>query len=213
MEPGSRPTVQVSFRLGSQERSASSQTDPKVGGPRGFTIIELVATMGIMSVLAAVALPKINLHQFRIDAGVRAVQVSLLQAERFAVQRQHDMIVSFDIPGNRVLLIDDQNNNATADPTEKVLVRPLEDGVRFLAPTVAINGGTVAAVAGARVRTVGGYPSITFHSDGATSTDLQVYITSTRPDATDFKGLSVTQSTGHVDYYGYTTGAWKRGGA
>ena len=205
--------IQMSFHPGANGRSASCNTDPKVGGPRGFTIMELVTTMGIMSILAAVALPRVNLHQFRIDAGVRIVQSSLLQGERFAVQRQHDMIVSFDIPGNRVLLIDDQNNNATADPTEKVLVRPLEDGVRFLAPTVAINGGTVAAVAGARVRTVGGYPSITFHSDGATSTDLQVYITSTRPDATDFKGLNVTRSTGHVDFYGYTTGAWKRGGA
>ena len=206
-------TIHLSFIAGAHKRLSSLTTQSKPGVPRGVTIFELLVVMSIISILAAIALPKLNLHQFRIDAGVRAVQGALMQAERFAVQRQHDMIVSFDIPGKRVLLIDDQNNNAAADPTEKVLVRPLEDGVRFLAPPAAINAGAVAAVAGAKLKDSGGYPSIIFHRDGATSTDLQVYITSTRPDAIDFKALTVTQTTGHVNYYSYRTGSWKRGGA
>jgi prepilin-type N-terminal cleavage/methylation domain-containing protein len=203
----------MSSSQGAQRRRPSSQAGFNVGGARGFTVFELLITMSIISILAAVALPKINLHQFRIDAGVRSVQGALMQGQRFAVQRQHDMIVSFDVAGKRVLLIDDQNNNAAKDPTEKQLVRPLEDGVRFLAPPAAIAGGAVAAVAGGKLQTLGGYPSIIFHRDGATSTDLQIYITSTRPDAIDFKALTVTQSTGHVDYYSYRTGTWKRGGA
>jgi prepilin-type N-terminal cleavage/methylation domain-containing protein len=206
-------SIHMSFHRGAELRRFSCHADPKVGGPRGFTLFELLITMAIIGILATVALPKMNLHQFRIDAGVRITQGALMQGERYAVQRQHDMIVSFDVPGKRVLLIDDQNNNGATDVGEKVLIRPLEDGVRFLAPPAAINGGTVAAVAGAKLQTLGGYPSIIFHRDGATSTDLQVYITSWRTNATDFKGLSVTQSTGHVDYYSYSTGTWKRGGA
>lgn len=205
--------LQMSCSQGAQPRRHSSHTGRQPGVGRGFTIFELLITMSVISILAAIALPKLNLHQFRIDAGVRQVQGALMQAERFAVQRQHDMIVSFDVAGKRVLLIDDQNNNAAADGNEKVLVRPLEDGVRFLAPPAAINGGTVAAVAGGKLTPIAGYPSVIFHRDGATSTDVQVYITSTRPDATDFKALTVTQSTGRVDYYSYRTGAWKRGGA
>jgi hypothetical protein len=117
------------------------------------------------------------------------------------------------VPGNRVLIIDDQDNNGAADAGEKVMIRPLEDGVRFATPPAAIGSGTVAAVAGAGLKPIGGYPSVIFHRDGATSSEVQTYITSTRPNATDFKALSVTKSTGHVDYYSYSTGTWKRGGA
>lgn len=205
-------TTHMSFHSGAQKRRASCPAAPRLGGPRGFTMFELLITMAIISILAAIMLPKVNLHQFRIDAGVRQVQGALMQGERYAVQRQHDMVVSFDVAGGRVLLIDDQDNDGVKGPLEKQMVRPLEDGVRFLAPPAAINGGTVAAVAGGKVLP-NGYPSIIFHRDGATSSSVQVYITSTRTNVKDFKGLTVTQSTGRVDYYSYSSGSWKRGGA
>jgi prepilin-type N-terminal cleavage/methylation domain-containing protein len=209
-------TLHMSFLKGSLGRSRLS---PKHGPtrindcPQGVTIFELLATLAILSVLAAVALPKVNLHQFRIDAGVRSVQSALQQAARFSVQRQHDVIVGFDVAGKRVMSIDDRNNNAVVDADEKVTWRPLEDGVRFAAPPAAIGTNPVAAVAGTKLKEINGYPSIIFHRDGATSTDVQIYITSTRPDAKDFKALAVTQSTGRVDYYSYRTGTWVRGGA
>ena len=205
--------IHMSFPQSASRRLSAIDTSLRLAPSKGFSLIELLIVISIMSVLAAIALPKINLHQFRIDAGVRVVQSALQQAERYAVQRQHDIVVSFDVPGKRIVIIDDQNNNGAADAGEKVMVRPLEDGVQFAKPPAAIGGGVVAGIAGGQLQTLGGYPSIIFHRDGATSTDLQVYITSTRPDATDFKALNVTQSTGHVDYYSYRTGAWKRGGA
>ncbi|HEV7593835.1 MAG TPA: type II secretion system protein [Gemmatimonadaceae bacterium] len=179
---------------------------------RGFTLFELLVVISIMSILAAVALPKMNLHQFRVDAGVRVVQGAMQQAERFAVQRQHDIYVSFDVPGNRILIVDDRNNDGSAAADEKIQWRVLEDGVRFALPPRPIPGNPAGAVAGTNLRTINGLPTIIFRRDGAASSDLQVYITSTRPNPGDFKALSVTRSTGHVDYYAYRAGNWVRGG-
>jgi prepilin-type N-terminal cleavage/methylation domain-containing protein len=180
--------------------------------PKGFTLFELLVVIVIISILAAVTLPRVNLHQFRIDAGVRVVQSALQQGARFAVQRQHDVYVSFDIPGKRLVVVDDVNNSGTADAGERVQWHPLEDGVRFAVPPSPIGGNALAAVAGTNLRMINGLPTIIYRRDGAASTDLQVYITSTRPDAGDFKALSVTRSTGHVDYYRYNAGSWVRGG-
>jgi prepilin-type N-terminal cleavage/methylation domain-containing protein len=179
----------------------------------GFTLFELLVTMSIMSILAAIALPRVNLHQFRVDAGIRLTQSALQQSARLAVQRQHDVYVSFDVPGKRLLVVDDKNNNGLADGDEKQQWDVLEDGARFAAPPQAIPGNNVAAIAGSNLKTIAGLPTIIFRRDGAASTDLQVYVTSTRPDVTDFKALSVSRSTGHVDYYSFVTRRWLRGGA
>lgn len=203
---------QMSLFAGSRVTPRSSQKRIE-GRALGFTIFEMLAVMAIISILAAIALPRVNLHQFRIDAGVRTVQGALQQASRFSVQRQHDVIVGFDVAGGRVMTLDDRNNDGLVTAGEKLTWRPLEDGVRFAAPPTAIGSNPVAAVAGSNLQPVNGYPSLVFHRDGATSSDVQIYITSTRPNATDFKALAVTQSTGRVDYYSYRTLAWVRGGA
>ena len=180
---------------------------------KGFTIFELLVTISVISILAAVALPRVNLHQFRVDAGIRQAQAALQQGARYAVQRQHDVYVSFDLAGNRILTVDDKNNNGVADPDEKLTWRNLEDGVRFAIPPRPIGANPSSAVAGNNIKLVNGWPTITYRRDGAASTDLQVYITSTRSDPGDFKALVVTRSTGHVDYYSYRAGNWVRGGA
>ena len=73
--PSSVMSIHMSFHRGAEVRRNSSHVDRQVGGPRGFTLFELMITMAIISILATIALPKLNLNQFRIEAGVRITQL------------------------------------------------------------------------------------------------------------------------------------------
>lgn len=173
-------------------------------------MVELMFAVAVISIIALFGVPRVNLHRFRLDAAVRVLQTTLQQAEREAVKRQHNFVVGFDVTGKRVRILDDQNNNNTADATERVLWRTLDDGIKFATPPAGFNGGAAVSVTGTKLTTVSGYPSVIYRRDGAASTDLQLYITSTRNQNGDFRLLSVTRATGRVDWYRYGSG-WKRG--
>jgi prepilin-type N-terminal cleavage/methylation domain-containing protein len=177
----------------------------------GFTIPELAVSAAIVAVVAGIALPRVNLHQFRIEAAVRVIQTTLQQAEREAVKRQHNFVVSFDVAGKRLRILDDLNNNSDADAGERVIWRTLDDGVKFATPPAGFGGGAAQAVTGTGVKTVNGMPSLIYRRDGAASSDLQAFITSTRNVSADFRLLSITRATGRVDWYKYNGSTWKRG--
>lgn len=173
-------------------------------------MIEVMAAMIIISVIVGIALPRMNLHRFRLDASVRVIQTTIQQAERESVKRQHNFVIGFDTIGNRLRVLDDQNNNNVADASERVIWKTLDTGIKFAKPPAGFNGGAAVSVTGTKLTTSGGYPSIIFRRDGAASTDAQVYITSTRNQDGDFRLLSITRATGRIDWYRYGT-TWKRG--
>ena len=182
----------------------------RLGIRRGFSMLELAMTVSVISIIAGIAIPRMNLHRFRLDASVRLIQTTLQQSERESVKRQHNYVVGFDVAGKRLRVLDDQNNNGAADANERVLWKELDEGIKFANPPAGFNGGAAVSVTGTKIVTVDGYPSIIFRRDGAANTDAQVYITSTRNQNGDFRLLSVTRATGRVDWYRYGT-TWKRG--
>ncbi|HKG91515.1 MAG TPA: type II secretion system protein [Gemmatimonadaceae bacterium] len=174
-------------------------------GDAGYTMTELVITLTLIGIVAGFAAPRIDYQRYRADAGARVVRGVLQQAQRLAVLRQYDVIVSFDVANDRVRVIEDANNNRSQDGAERGSWKPLAEGARFARPAAAGIGGTMvdAEVTGADVRQVGGYSSITFHRDGAASTDLEVYITAGSSVESNLRGIAVTQSTGRADAYRY----------
>ena len=189
--------------------SASSRPSP--GNRDGLTIIEMVVTVVVIGIFATIALPKLNLHRFRVDAGLRQVEVALQQAERAAIQRQHDMLVSFDVSGGRVRTVDDVNNDGIAESGERVSWKVLEDGIKFAAPPSPLPNGGGGAVSGGNLISVDAMPTIIFRRDGAASSDLQTYLTSTRDKSEDFRALQVSRATGRVDWFRLRTAGWVRG--
>ncbi len=167
--------------------------------------------MTVIGIVAAMAIPRIDVSKFRVDAASRGVRGALQLAQRTAIVRQHDVIVSFDQTHQRVRTLDDRNNNGVADPGERVRWTPLQEGAHFSAPPLTLSGAAVAPLIGSAFATRDDMPSIVFHANGAGSTDAEIYLTSDRNVPEHFRGITVVQSTGRTDAFRFRDGVWHRG--
>jgi type II secretory pathway pseudopilin PulG len=187
---------------------------------RAFTLIEMVIVICLIALITAMTLPQVNYTAYRVDSGARAVRAAFQRAENYAVTSQHNQLVAIDVPNGEVYIVDDVNNNLAADPGEHISAVPLQDGVIFATPptsnTWAGASLATAPLMAASVITVtingNALPAFVYRSDGAASTSLQLYLTSMRRQVTDWRGVNVTQATGHVDWYKDQAGTWALAG-
>lgn len=180
------------------------------GPNRAFTVIELMIVIAIIGIVAAFAYPKVNFTQFRVDAAARTVRVALQNAERLAVTRQYDVVVSFDTVKSRIRIVEDNNNNAVIDAGEHVIFAPLEDSVHFALPPSGVSGSPASPISGGSIKDVDDLPTLIFHRDGAASSDADIYITSKRANNDDFRCIRVIQSTGRTLWWRYLNGTWEQ---
>ncbi|MGI8546035.1 MAG: pilus assembly FimT family protein, partial [Gemmatimonadaceae bacterium] len=117
-------------------------------GRAGFTLIEVLIVLTLIGIVSALAIPRIRLSSYNADAGMRTVQSALQQAQRNAIVRQTDVMVSFDTVGRRIRTVFDLNNNHTVDSGEEVHWRPLEDSARFALPPSGVQLAAGAPVVG-----------------------------------------------------------------
>jgi prepilin-type N-terminal cleavage/methylation domain-containing protein len=169
----------------------------------GFTIIEMMVVVVIAGMMITLALPRIDTTKWRADAIATIVRTTLQYAQRQAITRQHNMIVSFDTAGEQIRTFWDANNDGHITSTERITWRGLDVGVLFTDPDVkGVSGTTIASpVSGAALDTVTSFPSITFHRDGSAGTDAEIYIKVAAHGPPWYRAIRVTQATGRVDWY------------
>ena len=73
--------------------------------------------------IAGVALPRLNVNQYRVDAGVRSVASMLTQAQRMAVTQQYNVNVLFITDQNAIRMHEDVDNDNVIDGDERVATR------------------------------------------------------------------------------------------
>jgi type II secretory pathway pseudopilin PulG len=179
-----------------------------------FTVIEMLIVVTLVAIVTAMVMPKVNYTAYRVDVGARGVRVALQRAQAYAVSSQHNMLVAVDVPNGRLYVVEDVNNNLVADPGERVTSVPLQDGVIFGAPATTWPGAPApsGAITGTNLSAINvngtSFPGFVFRCDGAASTDAQIYLTSLRALATDYRGVNVTQATGRADWYKDQGGSW-----
>lgn len=173
---------------------------------RGFTLIEMLIVIVMISILAALAFPRLDFMRYRVNADARNVTMTLAYAQRLAVSLQHNVQVTFDPINRQMRTLEDKNDDGTYTSDERIRGFSLSDGVVF-----DQNGApNLPAPAAANVVT-----SITFWRDGSANTAGAIFLNTTRGiargDNEDARGLDIARSTGRTTWYTYTGGSWRRG--
>ena len=176
---------------------------------RGLSLIEGLIILAVLAVLVGLALPRLDTAAFRADANARLVRTTLQQAQKRALDQKHGVIVSFDIPGGRVRVADDADNNRVLSEGEPVVWRTLTDAAHFYTPSPGINGPVSDAVTGGALEMLYGMPTVTFYRDGIPSSALEVYllVKGGRGDAA--RGITLVQSTGRPEWFKRVGSQWR----
>jgi prepilin-type N-terminal cleavage/methylation domain-containing protein len=177
----------------------------------GFSMIELVTTLIIMGIVAAMAVPKIDLSRMRSDAALRELTMVMMQAQRTALTKQHDVIVSIDVATSRVRIVEDKNNSGTYDTGDRAVWMALESGVKFSAAPAALDGLT-GVTSFVKPKTIDAMPSLIFRRNGAASSDAALFLSARPSDAGASRAVYITQSTGRADAFKYAATGWVRAG-
>lgn len=180
----------------------------------GMTVTELLVVMIMFAIVATIAMPRLNLRRLRIDAAVREVNITMLSAQRLAIQKQHNVVVAFDTAQRLIRIHEDADNDGVMDGGELVRQRPLGDGVRF-----GLGGATARAIGGSAINFVrgqAGLPAVTFSRAGTASEIGGFYISSADSGIlgaiSDTRAFEVERATGRTERFRWdpATNQWDR---
>lgn len=178
----------------------------------GFSIIELVVAMSMIAVIMMFALPNIDYVGMRVNGSARAVSITLMNAQRLAVLRQHAVIVAFDTVDHGLRVHEDRDSDGTIEDGETVNYVELEDGIVFArgaAPAHSFGANAVSFV-----KRQGNLPAITFARSGSAGENGGFYIASSRSSdmgkLSEVRAFEVNRATGRAVMFAYAGGAWQR---
>lgn len=191
-------------------RSVSLVRRPRVG----FSLVEILTVLIIIGVVVAFTMPRLKLSGNRVEAIAQQVRSVFQTAQRTSITRQFDVIISFDTVRSELRIGEDKDNSGTIDANEIRIWRPTgqNEGNIFAIPPRRLDGtvGT-AAIVGSSLKSLNGFPSITFHRDGSASSDAEVYMSNASRGVYQYRLVTLTRSTGRTDMYRYNgeAGIWQ----
>ena len=182
---------------------------------RGFSATELVLVIVVMGIMASIALTKIDLARMEANSAVQVLSTSMVAAQREAITKQHDIILTFDAATRVVRMVWDVNSNGAINAGERTRAIALDGRIGF-----ALGGAPARAFGSDAInfdRDIGGRPALIFHRNGSASGIGGFYLTSTRAMAdgvkykSDTRAVEIVRATGRTEWFRYTGTAWKRG--
>jgi prepilin-type N-terminal cleavage/methylation domain-containing protein len=175
----------------------------------GFTLVELLTVLVFVGLLISIAAPVLNPGRWRADSAVQELMVGLNAAQRLAVLRQHDVVVTFLVDERRISVHRDADNDGTLDAGEDARVIELPETIGFSRGDAPPIGGAADDVTFA---VVGGGHRLVFHQNGSASESGTAYLRpvegSMSVDAESSRAISIERATGQVRCFSYRTRDW-----
>jgi prepilin-type N-terminal cleavage/methylation domain-containing protein len=180
----------------------------------GFTLLELIVILALVGIIVTIAVPRIDVARFQLDAAVQEVLSKVAVSRGQALLRQHDIVLTFDEPGDRFYVLYDADNSGSTTSGELRAMVQLPDRVKFGRGGAPAISGMTDAVPFTKVSE--SLPALRFHRNGSASEEGIVYLTSGRAAGStgfpqDTRALKVERATGSVRCLSYRTLAWVEG--
>jgi len=173
----------------------------------GFTLIELITAMVILSIITATALPNFSTwrNNYQIRAESNRVHMDLRLARMTAIKNNNDVVVTFLPASQTYSILNDTNNNGTADTGESLNSRALENNVQF-----GFSGGSITDMDNNSVtETVKMGPSdiVVFDARGQASVSGVLFLINkyhfSEGSNDQLRGINVIQATGAAELWKY----------
>ena len=183
---------------------------------RGFTLIELMIVITMISILLGIAVWKVDVARYQINGDQQVVGTAFISAQRQAIAKQYNVIIIFDAANNKLMIVEDANNNGQMDPTEHVRSIYLGDRVRYGLGFASPLAWGASAISFTQVESSTGRPAVTFFRNGSASESRGIYLASTRAQVDpafvkDVRAIHVERATGRAEWWHYDGSTWIRG--
>jgi len=96
-------------------------------GKRGFTLVEMMIVIAVLTIIAAIAAPHFQTYmaQRRLNGAARLVMTDLMDARMKAVSENNQFKVFF-LDTHQYKVLDDENNNGTEDTGETSVTKDIQ---------------------------------------------------------------------------------------
>jgi len=178
----------------------------RVRDRRGYSLGELLWVIVILSIIAGLALPRLDWVKLRVNSEQRNIAMQLTYAQRLAVSLQNNVQLTIDHANRRLLVDEDANNDGVFQSGERRRVIQLDDGINFE------RNGVADLPSPAPTNEI---TTIVYRRDGSADQAGVIFMNTTRGVNSglnnDARAMEIIRATGRAITYKYLGGTWVKG--